>query len=74
MPKPKVDPAVKRIIISARVKPEGKATLLAIGEGNISLGLDRIMNQWQAGQPDVTNQPTACGVSPASPSAQPALA
>lgn len=43
MSKQKVSEADKRIIISARVKPSQRDTLLAVGGGNISGGLDRIM-------------------------------
>lgn len=43
MPKPHVPDSEKRIIISARVTPLQKDTLLAVGKGNISGGLDRIM-------------------------------
>jgi hypothetical protein len=45
MSKP-VPPEVKRIIISARVTPQERETLVAVGEGNISRGLDRIMVAW----------------------------
>ncbi|MGE5726936.1 MAG: hypothetical protein ACM34G_17280 [Acidobacteriota bacterium] len=39
----RVPPEAKRIIISARVTPAEKRTLLQVGEGNISRGLDRVM-------------------------------
>lgn len=68
MPKRRVAPEDKRIIISARVTREEKEKLIDVGEGNISRGLDRIMVAW--GQiedavsgsrpPASANQPPAC--------------
>jgi hypothetical protein len=46
MPKRRVPPEQKRLIISARVTPPQRDTLLIVGEGNISRGLDRIMMAW----------------------------
>ncbi len=42
MAKP-VPPELKRLVISARVTPAEKQTLIEVGDGNISRGLDRIL-------------------------------
>ncbi len=64
MPKPRVAPEVRRVIISARVTPAEKDTLLIVGEGNISRGLDRIMTEYAEKNPepspDGASQPLSC--------------
>ena len=68
MSKRRVAPEDKRIIISARVTREEKDTLMQVGDGNISRGLDRIMCLWtqisevasRPRQGDAASQPTAC--------------
>ena len=65
MRKPRVAPDEKRIIISARVTPLEKDTLMAVGNGNISKGLDLILTAmtkvWESApqRPAVVNVPTS---------------
>ena len=64
MPKAKVAPEKKRLVISARVTREEKKTLLSVGEGNISRGLDRIMVLYEKSSsrpaPASTTRPSPC--------------
>ncbi len=62
MSKPRVNPEDKRIVISARVTPVEKQTLIEVGEGNISRGIDRIITSWEtltAGRPAAAASPLA---------------
>ncbi len=66
MPKRKVDPSEKRLIISARVTPAERDALLHVGDGNISRGLDRIMMALASvlhlrRSSDGASPPPACG-------------
>jgi len=61
----------KKVLINARVTPAGKTLLLKVGEGNINLGVERIMKAWtsmkQAMRPllDEASQPPSSTELPA---------
>lgn len=64
MAKKRLAPEDQKIVVAARVSRSDQALLERVGNGNISLGINRIVTYWNAAQPDqepgTTIQTPAC--------------